>query len=121
MRIEPYSEEVRSRFAEPAHAGTLDDGISVLEAAQEIRLELSARAEGNRLAVLRFRVRGCPHVIAAADAFCAQYEGRDASELEDFSADPITETLEVPVEKTGRILVLEDAVRSLGQAIKDSR
>jgi hypothetical protein len=27
--------------------------------------------------------------------------------------------LAVPVEKTGRILVLEDTVRSLGQAIQD--
>ena len=57
--------------------------------------------------------------IAAAEAACAELEGRDAVQLLEFSASGLMQSLSVPVEKTGRILVLEDAVRSLGQAIRD--
>ena len=117
MRHDPYSAEVRRRFAEPAHAGTLADGLAVLETAQGVRLELSARLERGRLETLRFRAWGCPHLIAAAEAFCEAFEGADARQLEDFSAAPISRQLDVPVEKAGRILVLEDAVRSLGKAL----
>ena len=86
---------------------------------QDVRLELSAVATGGRLDVLRFRAWGCPHVIAAAEAACAGLEGAEIAELLEFSAVDLMENLAVPVEKTGRILVLEDAVRSLGQALRD--
>ena len=117
MRHEPYSAEVRRRFANTAHAGTLADGLAVLETAQGVRLELSARLKRGRLEALRFRAWGCPHLIAAAEAFCEAYEGADVRELEDFSGAPISRKLDVPVEKAGRILVLEDAVRSLGKTL----
>jgi len=111
---DPYSAEVRRLFADPAHAGRLDDGTSVRLAAQGIDLELSMRRQGDRIAALRFRARGCPHLIAAAEATCRDYEGRPVATLRDFRAAPVIASLPVPIEKTGLILVLEDAVRSLG-------
>ena len=48
------------------------------------------------------------------------YEGRPVSDLEDFDAHEIVRTLAIPTAKTGRILVLEDAVRSLGQSIRSA-
>ena len=74
---------------------------------------------GGVLERLRFRAWGCPHVLAACEEFCRRYQGRPASDLEEFETARIMEDLAVPVEKTGRILVLEDTVRSLGQAIQD--
>ncbi|MDJ0940976.1 MAG: iron-sulfur cluster assembly scaffold protein [Woeseiaceae bacterium] len=118
MSADPYSDEVRELFNEPRHAGRLDDGISVREDAQGVRVELSAIAGGGLLTALGFRVWGCPHLIAAAEAVCARFEGREARELEGFRTAQIMEILAIPVEKTGRILVLEDAVRSLGQAVR---
>ncbi len=120
MSADPYSALVRELFAATAHAGTIEDGIVVRIEEQGMRVELSATADGERLGELRFRAWGCPHLIAAAEAFCAGYRGRRISSLSEFSASGLMQTLAVPVEKTGRILVLEDAVRSLGAAVREA-
>lgn len=119
MSTDLYSAAVRELFARPAHAGRLEDGRVATVCAQDVRLELSARAEAGRVGALRFRAWACPHVIAAAEAACARLEGAAIGELLEFSAVDLMEKLAVPVEKTGRILVLEDVVRSLGRALRD--
>jgi NifU-like protein involved in Fe-S cluster formation len=119
MSADPYSATVRELFAQPAHAGGLDGGQTVSVAEQDVRLELAALADGERVEALRFRAWACPHVIAAAETTCARLEGASITELLEFSAVDLMENLAVPVEKTGRILVLEDAVRSLGKALRD--
>ena len=116
---DPYGERVRALFASPVHAGTLD-GPCVRVEDQGVRIEISALIDAGRLEKLAFRAYGCPHVIAAAEAFCADYEGREAAALEAFSGTDLMQNLPVPHEKTGRILVLEDAVRSLGAKCRDS-
>ena len=117
---DPYSERVRALFGSPAHAGSLDGPVVRLDD-QGVRIELSATVAGGRLEKLAFRAYGCPHVIAAAEAFCDEYEGREAGELEAFSGADLMQNLPVPHEKTGRILVLEDAVRSLGAKCRGSQ
>jgi NifU-like protein involved in Fe-S cluster formation len=119
MSADPYSEKVRELFAEPAHAGGLADGEAVFVADQDVRLRLSGSVGGGKIEALRFRVWGCPHVIAAAEAVCSALEGRPVTDLESYSVADVMENLPVPVEKTGRILVIEDAVRSLGQRFRD--
>ncbi|MGI9248338.1 MAG: iron-sulfur cluster assembly scaffold protein, partial [Woeseiaceae bacterium] len=81
---------------------------------QGIRIRLAATHANGQIIALRFRAWGCPHVIAACESFCADYEGRPIDSLSAFQARDIMRNLSVPAEKTGRILVLEDAVRSLG-------
>jgi len=85
----------------------------------DLVLELSAAQAGGVLEAMRFRAWGCPHVIAAAEAACATLEGRPVAELLEFPISGLMENLAVPVEKTGRILVLEEALRSLGQRFRD--
>ena len=119
MSADPYSERVRALFAAPVHAGELDTAISVDADDQGVRLRLEARLAGGTVEALSFRAWGCPHVIAAAEAFCAGFEGRPAADLLEFRAADLMKSLPVPAQKTGRILVLEDAVRSLGQTIRD--
>jgi NifU-like protein involved in Fe-S cluster formation len=119
VNIDPYSPAVRAYFFETAHAGDLDGVATVNLAEQGIRLRLAATHDEGTIKVLRFRAWGCPHVIAACESFCSDYEGRPVTALADFRAADIMSKLSVPVEKTGRILVLEDAVRSLGQSICD--
>lgn len=118
MSSDPYSPIVRELFAAPAHAGRLDGGQAVNADDQAVRLRLSARVDGDTVTAMRFQARACPHVIAAAEAACAALEGRPVADLLEFSASGLMEKLAVPVEKTGRILVLEDAVRSLGQRFR---
>jgi len=122
MSADPYSARVRELFAAPAHAGEIGDfgdGETVYVADQDVRLRLSATAAGGTIEALRFRVWGCPHVIAAAEAVCAALEGQPVADLKKYSTADVMQNLPVPVEKTGRILVIEDAVRSLGQRFRD--
>lgn len=117
MSGDPYSPVVRDYFARAPHAGDLADAITVEIAEQGVRLRLAATMKDGRIRALRFRAWGCPHAIAACECFCVEYEGRPVQSLGGFQASDIMRNLSVPVEKTGRILVLEDAVRSLGRAL----
>ena len=119
MSADPYSAKVRELFAAPAHAGDIADGEAVYVANRDVRLRLCAQADGGRIAALRFRAWGCPHVIAAAEAVCSALEGQPVTDLENYAVADVMQKLPVPVEKTGRILVIEDAVRSLGQRFRD--
>jgi nitrogen fixation NifU-like protein len=119
MSADPYNSTVRAYFAAPLHCGDIPDGPAGYFEDQGLRIRLSANVVDGVVAALRFRAWGCPHVIAAAEAVCRQFEGRPIADLEQFETDQIMQDLAVPVEKTGRILVLEDTVRSLGQAIQD--
>lgn len=114
-----YSERVRHYFDKPRHAGDLsaEEGRRVSAQASEggagARIRLTAVAENDHLAALRFRVFGCPYLIAAAEAVCERFEGTPVQSLAEFSVEELIVTLEVPIEKTGRILLLEEALQSL--------
>ncbi|MGI9272151.1 MAG: iron-sulfur cluster assembly scaffold protein [Woeseiaceae bacterium] len=120
MSAGQYSGSVRALFAATEHAGTLENATQVLHDDQGVRLELSAVAKNGHIEQLRFRAWGCPHVLAAAEYFCAEYEGRATADLAQFTATGLMQSLAVPVEKSGRILVIEDAVRALGAAIREA-
>jgi NifU-like protein involved in Fe-S cluster formation len=115
MSADPYNSAVRRLFSETPHAGDVSGGEIAYFEDQGMRIRLSARVVNGALAELRFRAWACPHVIAAAESFCQQFEGRPIAELEQFETGQIMKQLAVPVEKTGRILVLE----SLRAAISD--
>ncbi|HSM32310.1 MAG TPA: iron-sulfur cluster assembly scaffold protein [Woeseiaceae bacterium] len=119
MTSDPYSERVRALFAAPDHAGDLEKpDLRVQINEQDVRVALAADIDRDIIVRLRFRAWGCPHLLAAAEAFCRAFEGRPVSALQAFGAGEIMQTLPVPREKLGRILVLEDAARSLGQSAR---
>ena len=115
MSADPYGRTVRELFANPRHAGDLTNATVVQLAKQGIRLQLAARESDGRIESLRFLAYGCPHVIAACEQFCRTFEGHPIAAVDGFLAADIMRDLSVPVEKTGRILVVEDAVRALGR------
>ncbi len=119
MSLDPYNSKVRECFARPRHVGLVENGAIGYFEDQGMRIRLSAEVADGSLLKLRFQAWGCPHVVAASEAFCRQFEGRPAADLVQFETASIMLDLAVPIEKTGRILVLEDTVRSLGQAIQD--
>jgi len=114
---DPYSRLVREYFSSPAHAGELDSGVTVSMEEQDVRLKLFGIEQDGEIQRLRFQVWGCPHVIAACEYVCRSYEGEPLKSLASLRAADIMQILPVPVEKTGRILVLEDAARMLGQRL----
>lgn len=116
MSADPYSAAVRRLFAHPDHAGRLEGGIEALAEGQGVHLRLMASVRDGRILRMRFEAWGCPHLLAACEAACADVEGRPAAELEGYDISALIKELSIPVEKTGRILVLDDAIRSLASA-----
>ena len=116
---EPYNETVRELFQSPGHAGGLNSDYpqmfdsAVAESRQGVRIALSVGIEDGIVREMRFRVWGCPHLIAATQWLCEQLESGSAAAMDDFPLQEIMRQLSVPVEKTGRILLLEDALKSL--------
>lgn len=117
MTSEPYSAAVRALFDAPAHAGRVPGGVSHYVEDQGVRIRLSALVRDGHIETLRHQVWGCPHLIAVAEAGCRELEGRAAASLLKFGVGGLISKLRVPAEKTGRMLVFEDAVHSLGAAI----
>ena len=115
----PYSELVKRYFANPVHAGQLPDEYNnavVGEAAESetgARVILHAVVDRDTVRILRYQVFGCPHLIAAAEAFCDQAEGQPVSTLLELDVPGLMDKLTIPVEKTGRVLILEDAAKAL--------
>ena len=123
MIAEPYNDAVRRHFENPVHAGKPQAGYAdvvtaeVSESEAGIRIVLAAEMQGQVVKRLRYRVFGCPHLIAAIEEFCSRIEGGTAKALQDVPVTQLMELLDVPVEKTGRLLLLEDAALLLGRKI----
>jgi NifU-like protein involved in Fe-S cluster formation len=123
MSAEPYNDTVRRHFANPGHAGDLQAGYpdpvsaGATESGAGAGVTLAAEVDGDILRRLRYRVYGCPHLIAAAEELCERLEGRPVDALQDVPVAQLMELLEVPVQKTGRLLLLEDAANALARRI----
>ena len=116
---DPYNEAVRRYFENPVHAGTLDgnyDEVLVSDASESGNaacLVLCAGLKDGKIASLRFRAKGCPHLVAAIELICGDLEGTDRADLADLAVLERLDKLEIPVHKRGRMLLIEDAVKGL--------
>lgn len=118
----PYNATVLAHFRQPNHAGLPETRTGWLTAqagkrAQGCEFTLAARVEAGKLAELRFAAYGCPHAIAAADWAASQLEGQPVETLDGFRGLDSQEPLDVPDEKLAVLLLLEDAMQSLVNAI----
>lgn len=119
MSSEPYNELVRACFAKPNHAGDLQHRYALVcnaEAAESdngVRLSLAVGVHAGMIAEMRFRAWACPYLIAAAETLCADKENQPVATLQEFDQNELMRRLSVPGAKTGRILLLEDALLSL--------
>lgn len=115
----PYNPRVLLHFATPAHAGDLKRRYPVelegkaADSASGSRVVLAAGIDRQVFREVRFRVFGCPHLVAAAEAWCHDAEGRSVTAPCAPAVTDLMALLDIPVEKTGRILVLEDAWQAL--------
>ena len=107
MSPDPYSAKVRALFAAPEHGGALENALCTAVEDQGVRISLFATVEEGIVTGLRFRAWGCPHVIAAAEAFCAESEGCAASELLEFSVSGLCKVLLYPWRKADVYLCLK--------------
>ena len=86
-------------------AGRERDGTRVV-------FHISAALDG-RVTEVRFQAYGCPHTLATAAWLVEQLRGRNLENLLPSTPADWAAALQIPVEKLGRLLIIEDALRSL--------
>jgi NifU-like protein involved in Fe-S cluster formation len=117
-----YSLAVARHFAAPRKARELPPGAPGLVSGEAedrtlhvwVRFQLQVADDIVRQA--GFEVFGCPHTVAAASAVADWLEGRSVDEARRLSAPEVCAGLDVPVEKLGKLLRIEDAVAACWRA-----
>ena len=123
----PYNDLVRSLFKNPLHAKDIPDKLGkpykvvAQESKNGSKIVLTAVIKEENILALRFRVFGCPFLIAAAEFCCNQCEGKHNKEVENIDILHLIQILEVPTEKIGVILLLQDALESLKLALDNEK
>lgn len=93
-----HSPEVRDHVQNPRNLGELDDATASVEVSNPVcgdTLKLSVRVEGDRIAAVRFRTRGCPPSIATSSVLTEMVLGKTLGEIEQITAEQISEALGV--------------------------
>jgi NifU-like protein involved in Fe-S cluster formation len=114
-----YSATVLALFRELPGAGALPAGpganacgeAAALDRGAWVRFE--ARVTGGEVADCRFRAFGCPHTLAAAAVAVGRLRERPVGARIPVDAQALARELDVPAEKMGRLLVVEDALQAL--------
>ena len=76
-----------------------------------VLLVAGAMAPAPAMLVAMFLAYGCPHTIAACSWMTEKLSGVPVGELVNFAPDWVTDELNIPVEKAGKLLILQDALR----------
>ena len=114
-----YSPRVRALFRELDGAGDPVAGEGVLVSGEASALDrgawvrFAARVHGGRFGDFRFRAFGCPDTLAAASYVACRLRGAPLDAVATLGASDLAHELDVPAEKLGRLLVLEDALQAL--------
>jgi cysteine desulfurase len=118
-----YSPLVRKLFEHPSGSGRFaaGPGIFIGEAgspAAEAWVRFHLAVEKGIVKAALFQAWGCPHTLAVAAWLSPQLSGRSMADLVPGMPSAWLEALQVPVEKLGRLLVIEDALKAAFQAWK---
>ena len=112
------SPQVRELFSRLSGAGTIADTSGTVlrgEAGQqtgEAWVRLHLRVSADTVIEARFQALGCPHTLATASWLAAQLAGRQRPDVQPGSPRDWGQALGVPVEKLGRLLLIEDALHA---------
>ena len=87
-------------------AGNIESGTWVV---------FQARLEGQKIAEMGFRAYGCPDTIAAAAYTAEQLSGSPVQRVADWRPEQVAGDLEIPRQKIGKLLIMEDALRDCFQ------
>jgi cysteine desulfurase len=117
LEFDILSPLTRQLFSELPGAGVLPEGPGVVRgeaggADGEVWVRFYLQTEGGVVKDARFQARACPHTLAVAAWLTGQLPGRAVSGLGLGGPADWAQALDVPVEKLGRLLVVEDALQA---------
>ena len=110
-----YNELTRRHFDQAAACGVLSGPGTFRGAAGSraqgtwVQFDLQAAGETRVITAASFLAFGCPHVIAVAAWLAEQAVGRRVEPALPESVQSLRARFEAPVEKLGRLLIVEDA------------
>lgn len=122
-----YSDLVTRHFDAPANVGPLGgaaDNVFTGSAGHRehgTRVCFEARIDAGRIQEIAFQAYGCPHTIAACSLATQRLAGQPAAALQEFDPQGVMSELQVPVEKTGRMLLVQDALHHCFRAWENRR
>jgi NifU-like protein involved in Fe-S cluster formation len=111
-----YSQAVERHFAAPVRARELPPGAPGLVAGEaedrtlHVWVRFQLQVVEDLVVAAGFQAFGCPHTIAAASVVADWLEGRSPAAVGALDVKALCAALEVPVEKLGKLLRIEDAV-----------
>jgi NifU-like protein involved in Fe-S cluster formation len=108
-----YSELTRRYFEAPGSVGELS-GAGVFRGtagnvAQGTWVQFDLRCESGMLQAVRFLAFACPHTIAVSAWLAEQSVGKTVTRALPESVQDLRDRFDVPVDKMGRLLIIEDA------------
>lgn len=112
-----YSRRVAEYFSRPVNVGVPPGepaSLCVGEAGNRehgVHVVFTMRVVDQRVEELRFSAFACPHTIAACCYVTERLAGAPVGTLLELSPDELMKALDVPVEKMGRMLLVQDALR----------
>lgn len=110
-----YNDLTRHHFETAVNAGVLTGPNTRRGAAGSraqgiwVQFDVEIQIDSGTLQAARFLAFACPHVIAVADWLAQSAVGREAKAMLPESVQSLRERFDVPVEKLGRLLIVEDA------------
>jgi hypothetical protein len=118
-----YNDLTRRYFDLPTNVGELS-GPGVFRGAagnreQGVWVQFDLQAEAGTIQMVRFLAYGCPHTIAIASWLASQAAGKTVETGLPESIRDLSARFALPVEKTGRLLIIEDAWRAAAAAAID--
>ena len=117
-----YSPAVQRHFAAPRNVRELPSGSPSLVAGEaedrtlHVWVRFQLQLDDGVVAAVGLQVFGCPHTVAAASVVAEWLEGRPVAAARALDVKAVCAELEVPAEKIGKLLRIEDAVAACWRA-----
>ncbi|HEX7081402.1 MAG TPA: iron-sulfur cluster assembly scaffold protein [Gammaproteobacteria bacterium] len=119
-----YGPEVERRFASaegladlvPEASGTVATGEAE-DRTLNVWVRFQVQMLHGTIRAVRFQVYGCPHTIAAASWIADRLHGKPPEALTEVDLRRLERELDVPVEKLGKLLRIEDALAACAERL----
>jgi len=107
-----YTDRVGEYFRRPARQmGSDIQGVAGSEQCGTL-IVFAADLRDQQLHKLGFRAFACPHIIAACNWVVERLDGGPVQALNELRLDQLQAEFDIPVEKAGKLLILQDALRA---------